>query len=61
MQPVEPPAGPVGPVGEQLSVEKAWTNLMTRIGKTSPDRVQRGAAYLNAVDRITGMSSRAKG
>lgn len=58
------PTGLTGPEGVQtgqLSVEKAWSNLMTRIGKTSPARVQRGSHYLDAVDKITGMNSKAKG
>ena len=57
----QPPAGPVGPVGpasDTLSVEKAWANLMTRIGKTTPTLVQDGHRLLNGVDKITGTHSR---
>ena len=54
------PAGPVGPVGAQptLSVEKAWYNLMRRVGVTTPRLVQDGHRLLNGVDRITGTHSK---
>lgn len=56
-----PPEGPVGPLGaasDTLSVEKAWMNLMRRIGVTNPALVQDGHRLLNGVDRITGIKSR---
>lgn len=58
---VEPAPGTTGPVGASsgtLSVEKAWMNLMRRIGVTNPALVQDGHRLLNGVDRITGIKSR---
>lgn len=56
-----PPPGVTGPTGtasDTLSVEKAWMNLMRRIGVTTPALVQDGHRLLNGVDRITGIKSR---
>lgn len=47
-----------GPVGEEISVETAWHNLMKRIAYTTPALVQNGHTLLNGVDRITGLKSR---
>lgn len=57
---VGPAPGTTGPVGvpQALSVEKAWYNLMRRIGVTTPKLVQSGHTLLNGVDRITGTHSK---
>ena len=46
------------PANNELSVEKAWANLMRRIGVTTPALVQDGHRLLVGVDRITGLKSR---
>lgn len=48
-----------GPIGVQkaVTVQKAWDNLMSRIGIYTPKLVQYGATNLQHVDNITGMHS----
>lgn len=58
--PVGPAPGTVGPVGDQgpppierqATVEKAWWQLMLRIGKHNPALYQSGGRALDAVNNL---------
>lgn len=46
-------AGPTGP--DLVSLDKAWFNLMHRIGVYGPKNVSAAAAQLNRIYQMTGM------
>lgn len=47
-----------GDVGDALSVEQTWHNLMKRRGVWLPQQIQSGATILTGVDRITKRRSK---
>lgn len=55
------PPGLTGTVGQEvaaLTVQKAWDNLMQRIGFYRVDLVKYGHTNLDRIDAVTGMKSR---
>lgn len=55
---IPPGEGVQGPVGVEIDLHNAWYRLMDRIGVYGPKMVYQGSLHLDAVDRITGISTK---